>query len=258
MDYTRETPSQGDEEDSMEKISDTFSSDHVRCDELFFRSEEHVQRHEWWQAKETLTRFIEEMDEHFFNEEDILFPALNKHSANAAGPTRVMRLEHDDMRQLMKDMQDDIKTQDADHFLGSSETLLVMMRQHNTKEENILYPMADDVLAGDQEKILAHIQEHEKKRHLQMEQERVLNVSELEPPGPMEKILEAIETLTPGHYLRILHSREPFPLYTLLDEYGYRHCIREGKQTLFEIFVWRKNDDIAKKAVGIAMEIPES
>ncbi len=87
-----------------------------------------------------------------------------------------------------------------------------------------------------------------------MEQERVLNVSELDPPGPMEKILEAIEILTPGHYLRILHNREPFPLYTLLDEYGYRHCIREGKQTLFEIFVWKKNDDIARKAVDIAMK----
>lgn len=148
----------------MEKISGTFSSDHVRCDELFFRSEEHVQRHEWWRARETLTKFINEMDGHFLKEENILFPALEKHTANAAGPTQVMRLEHDDMRQLMKNMQDDIEAQDADHFLGSSETLLIMMRQHNTKEENILYPMADNVLAGDQGEILARIHEHEEKR----------------------------------------------------------------------------------------------
>ncbi len=145
----------------MEKISGTFSSDHVRCDELFFRSEEHVQRHEWWQAKETLTKFIEEMNGHFLKEENILFPALEKRTPNALGPTQVMRLEHEDMRQLMKNMQDDIETQDGDHFLGSSETLLIMMRQHNTKEENILYPMADSVLAGEQEEILARIQEQE-------------------------------------------------------------------------------------------------
>jgi len=145
----------------MEKISGTFSSDHVRCDELFFRSEEHVQRHEWWQAKETLTKFIEEMNGHFLKEENILFPALEQRTPNAQGPTQVMRLEHEDMRQLMKDMQADIETQDADHFLGSSETLLIMMRQHNTKEENILYPMADSVLAGEQGEILARIQEQE-------------------------------------------------------------------------------------------------
>lgn len=88
-----------------------------------------------------------------------------------------------------------------------------------------------------------------------MEQERVLNVSELEPPGPMEKVLEAVETLMPGHYLRILHNREPFPLYTFLDEYGYKHCIREGKKTLFEIFVWLKGDPTAKEAVDTAMAL---
>ncbi len=91
-----------------------------------------------------------------------------------------------------------------------------------------------------------------------MEQERVLNVSELEPPGPMEKVLEAVETLIPGHYLRILHNREPFPLYTLLDDYGYKHSIREGKKTLFEIFVWRKDDHAAKEAVDTAMALHDS
>ncbi len=90
-----------------------------------------------------------------------------------------------------------------------------------------------------------------------MEQERVLNVSELEPPGPMEKVMEAVEMLIPGHYLRILHNREPFPLYTLLDEYGYRHCICEGRKTLFEIFIWQKNDSIAKEAVDTAMELQD-
>ncbi|HHJ13482.1 MAG TPA: DUF2249 domain-containing protein [Gammaproteobacteria bacterium] len=87
-----------------------------------------------------------------------------------------------------------------------------------------------------------------------MKQERVLNVSELAPPGPMEAILEAIETLTPGHYLRVLHNREPFPLYTILDEYGYRHCIRDGTDTLFEIFIWRKDDATAKEAIDTAMK----
>ena len=86
-----------------------------------------------------------------------------------------------------------------------------------------------------------------------MEQERVLNVSELEPPEPMERALEATEILAPGQYLRILHNREPFPLYTILEENGYKHRIREGQETLFEIFIWRKDDRIAEKAVSAAM-----
>ena len=86
-----------------------------------------------------------------------------------------------------------------------------------------------------------------------MEQECVLNVSELEPPEPMERGLEATEILAPGQYLRILHNREPFPLYTILEESGYRHRIHEGQETVFEIFVWRRDDSIAEKAVGAAM-----
>jgi uncharacterized protein (DUF2249 family) len=87
-----------------------------------------------------------------------------------------------------------------------------------------------------------------------MEQEHVLNVSELEPPEPMERVLEATEILAPGEYLRILHNREPFPLYTILENNGYKHRIREGQETLFEIFIWHKDDSIAGKAVSAAME----
>jgi iron-sulfur cluster repair protein YtfE (RIC family) len=146
----------------MEKISSTFSSDHQHCDELFSRSEEQVQQHDWQQAKETFTKFVEEMEEHFSKEENVLFPALEDRTANAMGPTRVMRMEHEDMRQLIKDMQSDIEAQDVDHCLGLSETLLIMMQQHNTKEENILYPMADNVLADDQEGILTRARALEK------------------------------------------------------------------------------------------------
>lgn len=86
-----------------------------------------------------------------------------------------------------------------------------------------------------------------------MEQEQILDVSELAPPEPMERILEAIETVSAGQYLRVLHSREPFPLYAILEESGFRHRIRDGQATLYEIFIWRREDSVAEKAVGAAM-----
>ena len=146
----------------MEKISSTFTSDHRRCDELFSRSEEYVQQHDWQQAKDVLTKFIEETEGHFGREEKVLFPALEERTANAMGPTQVMRMEHEDMRQLMKDMQSNVEAQDADNYLGLSEAMLIMMQQHNAKEENILYPMADNVLEDDQEEILVRAQALEK------------------------------------------------------------------------------------------------
>jgi TusA-related sulfurtransferase len=45
----------------------------------------------------------------------------------------------------------------------------------------------------------------------------------LEPPEPMEKVMQALALLRPGQSIRLLLHREPFPLYPLLAERGYRH-----------------------------------
>lgn len=45
----------------------------------------------------------------------------------------------------------------------------------------------------------------------------------LEPPEPLEKVLQALARLRPGQSLRLLLHREPFPLYALLAERGYAH-----------------------------------
>lgn len=48
----------------------------------------------------------------------------------------------------------------------------------------------------------------------------------LEPPEPMERVLQALAALRPGQSIRLLLHREPFPLYPILAERGYRHDTR--------------------------------
>ncbi len=48
----------------------------------------------------------------------------------------------------------------------------------------------------------------------------------LEPPEPLEKVLQALARLRPGQSIRLLLHREPVPLYALLAERGYRHDTR--------------------------------
>lgn len=83
--------------------------------------------------------------------------------------------------------------------------------------------------------------------------ERLLDVSELEPCEPMERTLEAVEELGPGDYLRVLHRREPFPLYRILTERGFEHRTVPGEHTAFEIFIWRGTDEQARQAVDRAL-----
>ena len=51
------------------------------------------------------------------------------------GPTQVMRMEHQQMRALVQDLDNALTAKDKDNYLGLSETLMVMMQQHNMKEE---------------------------------------------------------------------------------------------------------------------------
>lgn len=83
--------------------------------------------------------------------------------------------------------------------------------------------------------------------------ERFLDVSDLEPCEPLERSLAAIEELAPGDHLRILHRREPFPLYDLLTARGFEHRTVPGGRTAVEVFVWRVGDDEARAAVERAV-----
>lgn len=64
-----------------------------------------------------------------------------------------------------------------------------------------------------------------------------LDVSALEPPEPMERVLEALGELAEGDRLRVVHRRQPFPLYDLLRQMGHEWETTEA-QGRFEILIW--------------------
>jgi len=69
-----------------------------------------------------------------------------------------MRMEHEQMRELLQAMAHAVAVTNQDDYLGLSETLNMLMQQHNLKEENMLYPMSDRVL-GDECASLIHSME---------------------------------------------------------------------------------------------------
>ena len=72
--------------------------------------------------------------------------------------------------------------------------------------------------------------------------EKVLDVSELFPPEPLERAQEAVYQLERGQYLLLKHRREPCLLYPLLDEEGFRHYTRETEAGTVEVFICRGDD----------------
>lgn len=138
----------------MDTISNYMTDDHHRCDELFAQAEMAASGQDWAAIAADLQAFLDSMHRHFKMEEEVLFPAFEERTGMSMGPTQVMRMEHGQMRELFQAMADAVQKQDKDEFLGQAETLLVMMQQHNMKEEQILYRMADQMLAGELEDVL--------------------------------------------------------------------------------------------------------
>ena len=138
----------------MSTIASLLSEDHTRCDDLFAEAEASVSGEAWEKGAELFRQFREAMGRHFTAEEETLFPAFEAHTGMSQGPTQVMRSEHEQMNELLGQMQSAIEGRNSGTYLGLSETLLMLMRQHNLKEEQILYPMSDQALAGEQDSLI--------------------------------------------------------------------------------------------------------
>jgi hemerythrin-like domain-containing protein len=121
---------------------------HKHCDDLFAAAEEFAHAGDWGACEGAAAKFSAELEAHFATEEQVLFPALADATGMSGGPVAVMRMEHAQMRDLMTQMGNAVKDHDGNAFIGAADTLLILMQQHNMKEENILYPMCDNALAS--------------------------------------------------------------------------------------------------------------
>ena len=77
--------------------------------------------------------------------------------------------------------------------------------------------------------------------------EVLVDARDLAPPEPMEKVMQALELLRPGQSIRMLLHREPFPLYPLLSDRGYRHDTRMEADGSYVILI-RPIDPVADDA----------
>jgi len=84
---------------------------------------------------------------HLAMEEELLFPAVEAATGMFdAGPTQVMRMEHEHMRAVLDQMAAAMARGDREELLDQGDTLHILIQQHNVKEEGVLYPLAEQAL----------------------------------------------------------------------------------------------------------------
>jgi hemerythrin-like domain-containing protein len=138
-------------------ISSLMTGHHARCDELFADLQVRLAEGGWNDAARQFRDLCEQMERHLQAEETVLFAAFESATGVAAGPTAVMRQEHGRMRALLEQIGPSLAARDPDRADGCMATLAILMRQHNQKEENILYPMLDVVLADGADELVGRL-----------------------------------------------------------------------------------------------------
>ena len=147
--------------DSSQGLAEFFTLDHRRCDSSWVEVEAAAEAGDADAVKESWRTFQSGLSKHLRMEEDVLFPAFEQATGMAeGGPTFVMRSEHDQMRGLLEQMNATANGGDHDELVDLGDTLLMLIQQHNQKEEHMLYPMAERALAADWAKLRERLIEY--------------------------------------------------------------------------------------------------
>ncbi len=126
-------------------ISNYLTNEHRECDNIFAQAEQEVANGDFKKAEESFLKFADETLLHFKKEEEQFFPMFEELTGSSDGPTMVMKHEHEQVRGLMGKMAEAIESQNRDAYLSLAESMMILLQQHNMKEEQMLYAMADRV-----------------------------------------------------------------------------------------------------------------
>ena len=133
---------------ALRGVNEALGWDHDRLDGLDQAATEAWTAGDRKSGERLHLRFVHGLLRHIRFEEAVLFPAFERAAGMPPdhGPTAVMRVEHRAIEQLLADLRDAVA---AGVRPGAStrEELLEVLRAHNAKEENVLYPMLDRALA---------------------------------------------------------------------------------------------------------------
>ncbi len=93
---------------------------------------------------------LKEIERHYLKKENLIFPYLEKYGMT--GPPQVMWGVDDEIRELIKKTKKEIKEKKdkKEELLENIQYLITQIEEMIFKEENILFPMADDSLTQDE------------------------------------------------------------------------------------------------------------
>ncbi|MGD9264390.1 MAG: hemerythrin domain-containing protein [Lysobacterales bacterium] len=139
-----------------------FEQDHRDCEARWVDVEELLDANDIEMARAAWRKYEASMYRHLAMEEEVLLPAIDAKGGEAdEAVIGIINAEHEQMRVLLEQISAAIQSEDADQAIELGDTLLMLLQQHNESEENLLYPMAQDLLADEWDDLSTALAEYE-------------------------------------------------------------------------------------------------
>jgi iron-sulfur cluster repair protein YtfE (RIC family) len=140
----------------MESISTYMQQDHVVIDGIAQQAVAAAEARDWAGLTRHGAEFLRRLRLHIEVEEQVLFPVFEQRTGMvAAGPSKVMRIEHEQMRPIMAQMEAAAAAQDGPGYRGAAKALFDILLPHNQKEEQMMYPMLDEAAGDDAQALVS-------------------------------------------------------------------------------------------------------
>ena len=109
-------------------------------------------------------KFKAELDPHSEREEGVLFPMMGAYIGTTSGPIAVMEYEHDQAKLKIKEFlaaeMELLSIEELKTRAGLIRDAYYILTEHFSKEENVLFPMAERMLTNEEkEELYQKIQE---------------------------------------------------------------------------------------------------
>jgi hemerythrin-like domain-containing protein len=121
-------------------IGEAFAHDHRRLEHVLEASVGHVNAARWSAAADAFATFRRGIERHMEVEERVLFPAVEDGAETPL--TAILRKGHRDLRVFFDELEDALKSHDADEYCCIAASIQALLKRHDDKEEAELYPAA--------------------------------------------------------------------------------------------------------------------
>ena len=138
---------------TTDRITASMDAEHARIHAMWEQTGAALYAEDFGKLHRLAGDFIGALKRHINAEEQILFPAIEK-KTNDIEPTGAMRLEHRQMEHMLERLKPLLTVEELWTGIKAVEGQEIepgaLLRSHENKEHEVLYPMADEVLGADE------------------------------------------------------------------------------------------------------------